>query len=147
MSSALILPQTITGIGSFSALTWASADWLAIDPARCSIPGQGEARTTVENKSGADSVFVEDAFEGAQILTLVGDLVVTSTGLSSEGTYFAAVSTLLGSLKTALAAMKTADANLVHSGGSTACRWYTPLEPTWINYWVCSVTFGLLVHV
>lgn len=146
MSSVVILPQTITAIGSFSKLTSADADYLQIDPARCALPADGEARVTVEDKAGADGVFVEDAFEGAQILTLAGDLVVTSNGNSSESGYFTAVSTLLGDLKTALDALKTADGNLVHSGGSTLVRWYAKLEPTWSNFYVCSVTFGLVVH-
>jgi hypothetical protein len=144
--SVVIIPQTITAIGTFTALTDAAADYLALDPQRCSLPAQGVARTTIEHKTGADSAYVEDAFEGEQILTLGGDLVVTSNGDSSQSGYFTAVGTLLGSLKTALDALKTADDNLVHAGVSTPVRWYAALDPTWTNFWVCSVTFGLVVH-
>lgn len=144
--SVIILPQTITAIGTFTALTSASANYLQLDPQRCSLPANGLARTTVEAKPGADSAIVEDAFEGEQILTLGGDLVVTSNGNSSEAGYFTALGTLLGSLKTALDALKTADDNLVHAAVNTPVRWYAPLEPTWTNYYVCAVTFGLVVH-
>jgi hypothetical protein len=144
--SVVILPQTITAIGAFTALSSATADYLQLDPQRCSLPANGTARTTVEPKAGADGVFVELALEGEQILTLGGDLIVTSNGNSSEAGYFTAVATLIASLKTALDALKAADANLVHAGGSTPVRWYSALEPTWQNFFACSVTFGLVVH-
>lgn len=144
--SVVFVPQLITAIGTFTKLTAADADYLRIDPQRCSLPANGTARVTVEAKPGADSAIVEDAFEGEQILTLGGELVVTSNGNSSESGYFTALGTLLGDLKTALDALKTADANLVCNAVSTPVRWYAPLEPTWENYYVCAVTFGLVVH-
>lgn len=144
--SVLIIPQTITAIGGFTALTNNDADYLQLDPQRCSLPANGAARTTVEPKAGVDGAFIEGAFEGEQVLTLGGSLVVTSNGNSSESGYFTALETLFTSLKTALDALKTADGNLVHSGGSTPVRWYAALEPTWENFWVCSVTFGLVVN-
>lgn len=144
--SVVIVPQTITAIGTFSKLDSTDSDYLSIDPQRCSLPADGVARITVEEKAGADGVFVEPAYEGAQILTIGGDLIVTSNGNSSESGYFTAVGTLIGELKTALDALKTADDDLVHAGGSTAVRWYSALEPSWTNFWVCTVTFGLVVH-
>lgn len=145
MSSVVILPQTITAVGGFTALDSTSADWWNIDPQRCSIPAGGAARVTVEAKAGTDGVFVENAFEGEQVITLGGPLVVTSNGSSSESGYFTAVATLLSSLKTAHDALKTADGNLVHAGVSTPVRWYAPLETSWDNFYVCTVTLGLVV--
>lgn len=145
--SVIVIPQLITAIGTFTALSAADDDYLALDPKRCSIPAQGVARTTIENKAGADDAFIEDALEGAQVLTLGGDLTITSNGNSSEAGYFTALGTLLDSLKSALDALKTADDDLVCNSVNIPVRWYSALEPSFADsFWVCSVTFGLVVH-
>lgn len=143
--TASIRYHDISGIGSFSALTNASADYLAIDPARCSGLGDASLRTTSYDAPGEDGELIFEAFDGAQIITLAGDLVVTSA--DGGTTYRAAVDTLYDSIKSALDAMKSTTGNLVTSGGTLKVRKYGPLEDEWQNFWVCSVTFSLIVDV
>lgn len=142
--AASILYQQITGIGGFTALSSASADYLALDPAACTGLGDPSLRTTVYDKPGTDGELVYPPKAGQHIITLVGDLVVTSTGYSADAGYFTAVDALYNSLKTALDAMKTTPGNLVTPGGTISVWKYAPLEESWQNYWVCRVTFGLI---
>ena len=147
-------PETITAIGSFTALTNADDDYLAIDPSRCTGFADAPLRTTFEPIPGADGVLILPAYDDAQILTLAGDLIVTSTGSSSESGYQAAVDTLLASLKTALDAMKSSAGTLTHSGGSLSVWKQAPIDASWalagssagVPY-VMQVTFGLVVDV
>lgn len=148
MSGTAIRYQSITAIGSFTAFSISDADdYLALDPARCSGGADAPLRTTIEPKPDADGVFIEAPFDDAQIITLAGDLVITSNGASSESGYFTALDTLLASLKSALDALKTASGDLTHAGGTIQVWKQAPLETTWQNYYVCSVTFGLVVDV
>ena len=142
--AASILYQQITGIGSFTALSSASADYLALDPASCTGLGDPALRTTVYDAPGEDGELVYPAKSGQHIITMVGDLIVTSTGYSAETGYFAAVDTLYNSLKTALDVMKAAPGSLVTPGGTINVWKYAPLEEAWLNYWACRVTFGLI---
>lgn len=140
--------KSISGIGGFAALTAASADYLAIAPSRCSGGGDAPLRTTVEDAPGADGVLILPPLDGAQIITLAGDLFVTSTGHSAEAGYDAAVQALFTSLKAALDALKTAPGNLVHSGGTLKVWKYGPLDDAWDDSGhMCSVTFSLIVDV
>lgn len=145
--AASIRYQAITGIGAFTALDSSHADYLAIDPNRCSGLGDAPLRTTVYDAPGQDGSLIYAPLDGQKIVTLAGDLIVTSTGYSAETGYFAAVDTLYDSLKTALDALKTAPGNLVTPGGTLKVWKYGPLEETWQNYWACSVTFSLIVDV
>ncbi|SRR6266404_700754 len=143
--SAPIDPTTISVIGGFTALTNATADYLALDPDRCTGLGGPDLRTTIEDAPAQNNALIFPPFDGAWIITLAGDLVVTSTGPSSEAGYRPAVRTLLASLKTALDALKAAPNNLTHSGGTEKVWLYSKLDPTWSNYHICTVTFGLVV--
>jgi len=145
--AASILYQQISAIGGFTALTDADADYVALDPARSTGLGDAALRTTTYDAPGQDGELIFPPLDGAQIITLVGDLIVTSTGLSAESGYFTAVDTLYKSLKTALDAMKTAPGDLVTPGGTLKVWKYGPAEEEWQNYWVCSVTFSLIVDV
>lgn len=145
--AASILYQSISGIGAFVALDSSHADYLAIDPARSTGLGDAALRTTTYDAPGQDGELIFPPLEGAHIITLVGDLIVTSTGYSAEAGYFTAVDTLYGSLKTALDAMKAAPGNLVTPGGTLKVWKYGPVEDAWQNYWACSVTFSLIVDV
>lgn len=145
--AASIRYQAITAIGTFVALDSSHADYLALDPARCSGLGDAPLRTTVYDAPGQDGSLIFPPKDGQKIVTLAGDLIVTSTGFSAEAGYFAAVDTLYDSLKTALDAGKTAAQNLVTPGGTLKFWKYGPLEEEWQNYWACSVTFSLIVDV
>lgn len=142
-----ILYQQISGIGAFVALDSSHGDYVAIDPSRCTGLGDAALRTTTYDAPGQDGELIFPPLDGAHIITLVGDLVVTSTGVSAEPGYFAAVDALYGSLKTALDAMKTAPGNLVTPGGTLKVWKYGPVEDEWQNYWLASVTFSLIVDV
>lgn len=147
--AASILYQQITGIGSFTALSNSVADYLALDPARCNGLGDAALRTTVYDAPGADGELIYPPRDGAHIITLVGDLVVTSvaTPPNPMADYFTAVDTLYKSLLTAIDAFKTAAGDLVTPGGTLKVWKYGPVEEEWQNYWVCSVTFSLIVDV
>ena len=142
-----ILFQQITGIGSFTTLSNADDDYLAIDPNRCSGLGDAPLRTTIYDAPGLDGSLIFPPLDGQHVITLVGDLIVTSTGLSAEAGYFTAVEALYNSLKSALDASKTAAQDLVTTGGTLKFWKNGPLEEEWQNFWVCSVTFSLIVDV
>lgn len=145
--SASALYQSISQIGSFTALTSASADYLALDPNRCSGLGDAPLRTTIYDAPGLDGALIFPPKDGQHIITLGGDLIVTSTGLSADSGYFTAVDTLYKSLKTALDSGKTSAQSLVHPGGTLKFWKYGPLEEEWQNYWACAVTFSVIVDV
>lgn len=149
--AASILYQQISGIGGFTALTIADADYVALDPARCSGLGDAALRTTTYDAPGQDGELIFPPLDGQHIITLVGDLVVTSVTAGESGAtmadYFTAVDTLYGSLKTAIDAMKVTPGDLVTPGGTLKVWKYGPAEEEWQNYWVCSVTFSLIVDV
>lgn len=137
-----ILYQQISAIGAFTALTNASADYLALDPARCTGLGDAALRTTTYDTPGADGELIFPALDGQQVFTLVGDLVVTSTNDISA--YFTALDTLYNSLKSALDTLKAAPGDLVTPGGTMKVWKFGPLEDEWQNFWVASVTFSLI---
>jgi hypothetical protein len=140
--------RTISQIGSFTALTAADVDYLAIAPSRCSGGGDAPQRTTIEDAPGGDGALIFPPLDGAQVITLAGDLVVTSTGLSVETGYREAIDTLLESLKFAVDALKTAPGVLVHSGGSLMVWKNGPVDETWDDFeTICAVTFSLVVDV
>ncbi len=145
--SGLIRYAEITQIGTFVALSSAYEDYLAIDPSRCAGGSDAPLRTTVEDAPGEDGALIFQPFDGAQVITLAGDLVATSNGPSSEPGYFDAVSNLYDSLKAALDAMKVASDSVVHPGGTLSCWKNGELDAAWQNFWVCSVTFSLVVDV
>lgn len=149
---AVILPQSITQIGDFTAIDndWLGvglADYLAIDPEACSGFGDAPLRTTVYDAAGQHGAFVFPPKDGALIMTVVGDLIVTSTGHSAEDGYFEAVSALYTSLKDALDALRDAPDDLVHLDGSMKVWKNGPLEPTWTSYYTMRVTFSLVQDV
>lgn len=142
-----ILYQSISGIGAFVALDSSHADYMKIDPSRSTGLGDAALRTTTYDAPGQDGELIFPPLDGAHIITLVGDLIVTSVGDSSQPGYFAAVDALYTSLKTALDAMKTTPGDLLNPGGTLKVWKYGPLEESWQNYWACSVTFSLIVDV
>lgn len=149
---AVILPQSITQIGDFTAfdnayLDAGLEDYLAIDPSACSGFGDPPARTTIYDAAGTDGGLVYPVKDGAMQMTLVGDIVVTSTGLSSEDGYTAAVSALYQDLKDALDALKAAPDDLVHADGSMKVWKNGPLDPSWTSFWTMRVTFALVQDV
>jgi hypothetical protein len=136
--------SSISAIGVFTALSPATPDYLHIDPTRCSGGADAPLRTSVEPAPGADGALIFPPLDDAQILTLAGDLVITSDG--SDSGYFAALDTLITSLKAALDALKAAPDDLVHSGGTLSVWKYAPLDTSWAGI-TQSVTFGLVVDV
>ena len=145
--AAPILVQTISQIGALTELSQAvQDDWLAFDPQACKGAAGPNYRSTVEPAPGADGAFVFDDLDDAWLLTLVGDLMVTSNGLSTEGDYFGAVRILMGTIKSALDTLKTSTGNLVHSGGTETCKAIGALDDTWTSFWTCRVTFQLAVN-
>jgi hypothetical protein len=136
--------STITQIGAFTALTSSSADYLYLDPTKCTGGADAPLRTTVEPAPGLDGALILPPLDDAQIITLSGVLVITSAG--TEPGYFTAIDTLLASLKSALDALKTAPGNLVSSDGTVKVWKYAPLDTTWAGLQM-SVTFGLIVDV
>ena len=148
----LILPQSITAIGSFTALDNAYlglglADYLAIDPSACTGFGDAPLRTTAYPAAGEDGVNIFPPKDDALIMSIVGDLVVTSTGLSDETGYFPAVVALYQELKTAIDALKSAPDDLVHSAGSMKVWKQSEIDPTFTSYWTMRVTFSLIQDV
>ena len=148
----LILPQSITQIGTFTAfdnafLNAGLEDYLAIDPAQCSGFGDAALRTTVDDAAGEDGELIFPSLDGALIMTLYADLVVTSTGLSNETGYMAALAGLYADLKAALDALKDAPDDLVHSAGSMKVWKNGPADPTFPSYWTMGVTFSLIQDV
>lgn len=145
--TASILYQKITGIGAFTALSNADADYLALDPSRCTGLGDAALRTTTYDAPGEDGELIFPALDGQHIITLVGDIVCTSADTGTMDDYFAAVDTLYASLKSALDGMKSTAGDLVTAGGTLKVKKYGPADDAWQNFWVCSVTFSLIVDV
>lgn len=136
--------STISAIGTFTALSSATADYLELDPAACQGGSDAPIRITTEQRAGADGVYVFPPFDDAQIITLAGKLRITSAG--DETGYFAAEDTLLASLKTALDLMKAAPDDLVHSGGTLSVWKYAGIVDSRDGL-ILTVTFGLIVDV
>jgi hypothetical protein len=136
--------STISQIGSFAALTPASGDYLALDPAACQGGGDAPLRTTTEQRAGGDGVYIFPPFDDAWIITLSGKLVITSAG--DESGMFAAEDTLFASLKAALDALKAAPDDLVHSGGTLSVWKNAPIVDARDGLDL-RVTFGLIVDV
>lgn len=136
--------SSITAIGGFTDLDPSADDWLRLDPARCSGGADAPLRTIVEDAPGADGALIFPPLDGAQIITLAGDIIVTSDG--TEAGYFSALDAVLADLKSALDAMKAAPDDLVHSGGTLSVWKYAPLDTSFANN-LQSVTFGLVVDV
>ena len=148
----LILPQSITAIGAFtkfdnSFLNAGLEDYLAIDPGRCTGFGDAPLRTTVDDAPGLDGVLIEPPKDGALAMTIVGSLVVTSTGLTNDTGYLEALVSLYQELKTALDALKAAPDDLVHGAGSMKVWKNGPLDPSYPSFWTIDVTFSLIQDV
>ena len=148
----LILPQSISAIGAFTALNNpyldnGLADYLAIDPSACTGLGDAPLRTTAFPAAGEDGVNIFAPKDDALIMSIVGDLIVTSTGPSNEPGYFPAVVALYQELKTAIDALKAAPASLVHSAGSMKVWKQSEIDPTFTSYWTIRVTFSLIQDV
>jgi len=148
----LILPQSITAIGTFTKfdnayLNAGLADYLAIDPNACSGFGDAQLRTTTYDAPGEDGELIFPPKDGPLILTIYADIVVTSSGLSHESGYMTAVANLYAELKAALDALKAAPADLVHSAGSMKVWKYGPADPSFPSYWTMGVTFSLIQDV
>lgn len=148
----LILPQSISAIGSFTAfdnsfLAAGLEDYLAIDPAQCSGFGDAPLRTTNYPAAGEDGVNIFAPKDDALILTIYADLIVTSTGVSNETGYLAAVVSLYQSFKSAIDALKDAPDDLVHSAGSMKVWKQGPVDPSFPSFWTMGVTFSLIQDV
>jgi hypothetical protein len=140
--------RTISQIGAFTALSSSVDDYLAIAPSRCSGGGDAPTRVTEEDAPGQDGSLILPVFDGPQIITLAGDMVVMSTGLSSETGYREAIDTLVASLKSALTALKAAPDDLVHAGGTLRVWKHGELDEAWDDFeTICSVTFSVIVDV
>ncbi len=139
----------ISAIGDFTDLQLdaSTLDYLAIDPSRCSGGGDAPLRTELEQAPGLDGALIFPPLDDAQIITLVGDIVIHSTGDSAGSDYRAAITTLYASLKTALDALKIAPDDLVFPAGSLKVWKNGPLDPTWTDFHICAVTFSLVVDV
>lgn len=149
----LILPQSITAIGSFTAfdnayLNAGLEDYLAIDPNRCSGFGDAALRSTIFDAPGEDGELIFPSFDGQLAMTLYADIVVTSTGSSNDDGYMAAVASLYAEFKAAIDALKSAPDDLVHSAGSMKVWKNGPVDPSFPNsYWQMGVTFSLIQDV
>lgn len=139
--------EEISAIGAFTALSEADGDYFAIDPRACSGGDDAETRVTVEDAPGSDGVLIEPPLDGAQIITLVGDFVVVSVGLSAETGYKTAVQAVVDDLKSAVNDGKAAPIDLVHPGGTLKVWKYSKVDPTWPSFWVCRATFSVVVDV
>lgn len=145
-----IRPLTISQLGAFTDLLPAAVtDYWAIRPSKCSGLGGPPQRTTVEDAPGLDGALIFPPFDGAWIITLGGELNVTSTGLSRETGYDAAVDALLADLVAAIDAAKTAPIDLVHSGGTLKVWKYGEIDVSWEDDLeaICSVTCSFVVDV
>lgn len=143
-----MIPDTISQIGGFTAFTFADApDYFAIDPTACTGCDDADLRTTIEDAPGQSGGLILPPFSSAQIMAIVGDLVVTSTGNSNETGYRAALETLFQLLKTSIDALMVAPDDLVHSGGTLKVWKQSKVEGTWPTFWTRRVTFGLAVDL
>jgi hypothetical protein len=141
-------PSTISQIGAFNALSNTTLDYLALAPSRCSGYGDPPQRTTVEPAPGRSGALIYPPLDDAWIITLAGDLNVTSTGLSTEGGYREVVEAMFAELKAAIAEAAVGPIDLVHDGGTLKVWKYGPVEQSWDDLeTVCSVTFSLVVDV
>lgn len=136
--------STISQIGTFTDLSTGSADYLKLDPGRCTGGDDAPMRTIVEPAPGLDGALIFPPLDDAQILTLGGDLVIRSAG--DESGYLAAQDALLASLKAALDALKAAPGDLVHSAGTVSVWKYAGIDGGWQGV-IKTVTFGLVVDV
>jgi len=136
--------STISQIGTFTALDESATDWLRLDPTKCTGGDDPPMRTTVEPAPGLDGVLIFPPLDDAWIITLAGDLIITSA--TDEAGYFAAMDTLLDSLRSALDALKTAPDDLVSNDGTVSVWKYAPLDSSYQGA-LKSVTFGLIVDV
>jgi len=136
--------STITQIGTFTAFDPSATDYLYLDPERCTGGADAPLRTIVEDAPGQDAGLIFPPLDGPQVITLVGDLTIQSAG--DDSGYFAALDTLLASLKAAINALKAAPDDLVHSGGTLSVWKNAPVETSWAGN-VMTVTFGLIVDV
>lgn len=148
----VIMPQSITQIGAFTAIDndWLGQgleDYFAIDPEACSGFGDAPLRTTVYDAAGQHGALVYPPKDGALMMTIAGDFIVTSTGHSAEDGYFAAVTALYLSLKDALNALRDAPDDLVHLDGSMKVWKNGPLDPTWTSFYTLRGTFALVQDV
>lgn len=144
--SAPIDPATISKIGGFTAFTDADADYLAAVPDSCTGLGGPDLRVEDdENAADTDGDLIFGRLDGPWIVTLVYDVVATSTGPTADDGYRAAVGAVVASLKTALDAMKAAPDDLTHAGGTEQAWFHSKVEPSWKNFHVCRVTFGLKI--
>lgn len=127
--------SSISAIGTFTDVNTGTGAHLFLDPARCAGGADADLRTSVENKGGTDGVNVSPAMDGAQIITLAGPILISTS--------FADYATVLGDLKDALELMKAAPDDLVHGGGSIPCWKYSRIDPAW-DRGIMVVTFSLL---
>lgn len=134
--------DTVSAIGTFTALTDSDTDYLAIDEGRCSGQGDAPMRTSLFPKAGANGAFVLPPFDDAQIITLCGAAIVNSAGDPTG--YGDAVEALYQSLRTALNLMKAAPDALVHADGSIDVWKHAPLEKSWEGV-VAFFTFSVVV--
>lgn len=149
---ALILPQSITAIGTFTAFdnTFLNAglnDYLAIDPTACTGFGDAPLRTTMYDAPGQDGELIYPPKDGALIMSIAADLVIGSVGTDTVAGYLAAQTTLYQNFKAALDALKTAPADLVHSAGSMKVWKYGQCDPSFTSFWTMRVTFSLVQDV
>src|SRR4051812_28681698 len=108
---ALILPQSITAIGTFdkfdnSFLHAGKTDYVAIDPSACSGFGDPPPRTTIYDAPGVDGALIYPAKDGGLQMTIVGDIVIGSSDTTSGS--LAATVTLYQELKASLDLLKAA---------------------------------------
>ena len=148
----MILPQSITAIGTFTALdnpylAAGLTDYLSIDPTACTGFGDAPLRVTAYPAAGEDGVNIFPPKDDALIMSIVGDLVIGSADGDDNAAYLAAQTTLYQSLKTALDALKAAPASLVHSAGSMKVWKQGQLDPGFTSYWTMRVTFSLIQDV
>jgi hypothetical protein len=144
--SAPIDPATISKIGGFTAFTDAAADYLNAVPDSCTGLGGPDLRVDDdENAADTDGDLIFPRLDGAWITTLVFEVVATSTGPTADDGYRAAVNAVIASLNTALDAMKAAPDDLTHAGGTEQAWFHSKVEPTWVDYHTCHVTFGLKI--
>lgn len=136
--------STISQLGGFTAFDIGSTDYLRLDPTKCTGGEDAPLRTTVEAAPGADGVLIFPPLDDAQIITLVGDLIIKSA--SDESGYFAAMDTLQASLKSALDALKTAPDDLVHAGGTRQVWKYAGIESSYQGA-LKTLTFSVIVDV
>lgn len=145
--SAPIDPTTITKMGAFTAFTNADVDYWSIDPTACTGLGGPDGRITEEDVPGGPGVLIEDVLDGGWVISLVGDVIATSVGASSEPGYRAAVRAVVASIKSAHDALKTAADDLTHTDGTEQIRYHSKIEPVWTSFHVCQVTLGVIVDV